>query len=88
MTALLARSELECRRTEMQFIALTEDGAKVAASIMVNVDEIAFYRAETRSHPEGDVNCGILTMRHGGVLRVKEDLDTFRSRLALATPHS
>ena len=69
----------------MQFIELTDDGAKVAASILVNVDEIAFFKAETRSGLEGAVDCGLLTMRHGGVLRVKEDLATFRDRITTAT---
>jgi hypothetical protein len=70
----------------MQFIELTEDGAKAAASILVNVDEIAFFKAETRTGLEGAVDCGLLTMRHGGVLRVKENLATFRDRLATAMP--
>jgi hypothetical protein len=75
----------------MQFIELTEDDAKAAkasAGIMVNVDEIAFYKAETRSGAEGPYDCGILTMRHGGVVRVREDLATFRARLAAATQQS
>ena len=70
----------------MQFIKLTEDEGKVAAGIMVNIDEIAFYKAETRTGSDGTVDCGILTMRHGGVLRIKEDLDAFRDRLTTTTP--
>jgi len=69
----------------MQFIELTEDGATGTGGIIVNLDEIAFYKADTRDGPDGAFNCGILTMRHGGVLRVMEDLDVFRQRLAVAT---
>jgi len=72
----------------MQFIELTEDeakAAKAAAAIMVNVDEIAFYKAETRTGSDGPYDCGILTMRHGGVVRVKEDLATFHTRMAAAS---
>jgi hypothetical protein len=79
------------RRTDMQFIELTEDeakGAKATAGIMVNVDEIAFYQAETRTGSDGPYDCGVLTMRHGGVVRVKEDLATFRDRLAATTSQS
>jgi hypothetical protein len=75
----------------MQFIELTEDeakAAKTAAAIMVNVDEIAFYKAETRTGSDGPYDCGVLTMRHGGVVRVKEDLATFRARMAAATSQS
>jgi hypothetical protein len=72
----------------MQFIELTEDDAKAAkpaAGIVVNVDQIAFYKGESRTGPEGPYDCGIVTMRNGGVVRVKEDLATFRARLAAVT---
>lgn len=69
----------------MKFIELSEDGAAGASDIIVNLEEIAFFKADTRRGPEGDVNCGVLTMRHGGVLRVREDLTIFRQRLAMAT---
>ena len=69
----------------MQFIELTEGRATGTGAIIVNLDEIAFYKADTRNGPEGAFNCGILTLRQGGVLRVMEDLEVFRQRLALAT---
>ena len=69
----------------MQFIELTEEGAAEVGGIIVNLEEIAFFKADTRRGPEGDVSCGVLTMRHGGVLRVREDFPTFRQRLAIAT---
>ena len=75
----------------MRFIELTEDeakAAKAAAGIVVNVDQIAFYKAETRNGSDGPYDCGVVTMRNGGVLRVKEDLGTFRARLAEATQGS
>jgi hypothetical protein len=75
----------------MRFIELTEDeakAAKAAAGIVVNVDQIAFYKAEMRNGADGPYDCGLVTMRNGGVLRVKEDLATFRARLAEATQGS
>lgn len=71
----------------MRFIELTEDEAKAAkpaAGVLVNVDQIAFYKAESRNGPDGPYDCGLVTMRNGGVLRVSEDLATFRARLAEA----
>jgi hypothetical protein len=75
----------------MRFIELTEDetkSAKPAAGIVVNIDQIAFYKAETRNGPDGPYDCGVVTMRNGGVVRVKEDLTTFRARLTEATQGS
>ena len=75
----------------MRFIELTEDeakAAKAAAGVVVNVDQIAFYKAESRNGPDGPYDCGLVTMRNGGVLRVKEELATFRARLAEATEGS
>jgi hypothetical protein len=67
--------------TDLDFIELTLEGATGPAAIIVRLDEIAYFQAEVREGPEGPLDCGIVVLKGGERLPVREGNEQFAKGL-------
>jgi hypothetical protein len=66
---------------DLDFIELTLEEATGAARIIVRLDEIAYFQAEVREGPEGPLDCGVVVLKRGDRLAVREGYEQFTEGL-------
>ena len=67
--------------TDLDFIELTLENATGPAAIIVRLDEIAYFQAEVREGPEGPLDCGVVVLKSGERLTVREGNEQFAKGL-------